>query len=306
MTAIAVAHHVPYVAQAAATHWHDLSVKVERAVAAPGPAFLNVLTDCPVGWGHEPRLFAQVIDAAVDCLFWPLYEVVDGSYRLTYLPPARGCRSRSGSRSRDASRTSAAPRERGGRRPTSRPRSRRTGWRCSTAAATASRPLRLALMPARVLIAGAGVAALEAALALRSLAADRVEVELVGAEHHFWYRPLSVAEPFELGEATRYELPALAAAAGAHFTPGTLLGCGRLHVARARTSVGDIRYDFLLVAVGRYPSPPCRAHSRFAVLPSARSSSLCWTTSSRAGCAASRSPCRTAQSGRCRCTSWRC
>ena len=56
MTAIAVAHHVPYVAQAASTHWHDLSVKVERAVAAEGPGFLNVLTDCPVGWGHEPRL----------------------------------------------------------------------------------------------------------------------------------------------------------------------------------------------------------------------------------------------------------
>ena len=86
MTAVAVAHHVPYVAQAAATHWHDLSVKVERAVAAPGPSFLNVLTDCPVGWGHEPRLFARVIDTAVDCLFWPLYEVVDGSHRLTYVP----------------------------------------------------------------------------------------------------------------------------------------------------------------------------------------------------------------------------
>ena len=55
MTAIAIAHHVPYVAQAASTHWHDLSVKVERAVAADGPAFLNVLTDCPVGWGHEPQ-----------------------------------------------------------------------------------------------------------------------------------------------------------------------------------------------------------------------------------------------------------
>jgi pyruvate ferredoxin oxidoreductase beta subunit len=75
------------VAQAAATHWHDLSVKVERAVAAPGPAFLNVLTDCPVGWGHEPRLSSRVIDTAVDCLFWPLYEVVDGRYRLTYVPP---------------------------------------------------------------------------------------------------------------------------------------------------------------------------------------------------------------------------
>jgi pyruvate ferredoxin oxidoreductase beta subunit len=87
MTAIAVAHHVPYVAQAAATHWHDLSVKVERAAAADGPAFLNVLTDCPVGWGHEPRLLTRVIDTAVDCLFWPLYEVVDGEYRLTYTPP---------------------------------------------------------------------------------------------------------------------------------------------------------------------------------------------------------------------------
>jgi pyruvate ferredoxin oxidoreductase beta subunit len=86
MTAIAVAHHVPYVAQAAATHWHDLSVKVGRAVDAPGPAFLNVLTDCPVGWGHEPRLFKQVIDLAVDSCFWPLYEVVDGRYVLSYEP----------------------------------------------------------------------------------------------------------------------------------------------------------------------------------------------------------------------------
>ena len=51
MTAIAVAHHVPYAAQAAASHWHDLSVKVERAAAAEGPAFLNVLTDCPRGLG---------------------------------------------------------------------------------------------------------------------------------------------------------------------------------------------------------------------------------------------------------------
>jgi pyruvate ferredoxin oxidoreductase beta subunit len=86
MTAIAVAHHVPYAAQAAASHWHDLSVKVEKAAAARGPAFLNVLTDCPVGWGHEPRTSIQVLNAAVDSLFWPLYEVADGRYRLTYQP----------------------------------------------------------------------------------------------------------------------------------------------------------------------------------------------------------------------------
>jgi pyruvate ferredoxin oxidoreductase beta subunit len=86
MTAIAIAHHVPYVAQAASCHWHDLSVKVQRAVTAGGPAFLNVLTNCPVGWGHEPREALVIMNAAVDSCYWPLYEVVDGTYRLTYVP----------------------------------------------------------------------------------------------------------------------------------------------------------------------------------------------------------------------------
>ena len=86
MTAIAVAHHVPYVAQAASTYWHDLSLKVERAAAADGAAFVNVLTDCPLGWGHEPHLAPHVIAAAVETRFWPLYEVVAGQYRLTYAP----------------------------------------------------------------------------------------------------------------------------------------------------------------------------------------------------------------------------
>jgi len=86
MTAIAVAHHIPYVAQAASVHWDDLSRKVERAAKVSGPAFLNVLTDCPVGWGHEPRFATEILDAAVDTHFWPLYEVVDGEYRLTHEP----------------------------------------------------------------------------------------------------------------------------------------------------------------------------------------------------------------------------
>jgi pyruvate ferredoxin oxidoreductase beta subunit len=89
MTAIAVAHHIPYAAQAVASHWQDLSEKVERAGAAEGPAFLNVLTSCPLGWGHEPRLAPRILDAAAETRFWPLYEVVDGRYRLTYEPRAR-------------------------------------------------------------------------------------------------------------------------------------------------------------------------------------------------------------------------
>jgi pyruvate ferredoxin oxidoreductase beta subunit len=50
---------------------------------------LNVLTDCPVGWGHEARASLQLMRAAVDTCFWPLFEVVDGRYRLSYTPPRK-------------------------------------------------------------------------------------------------------------------------------------------------------------------------------------------------------------------------
>jgi sulfide:quinone oxidoreductase len=105
----------------------------------------------------------------------------------------------------------------------------------------------------RVVIAGGGVAALEAALSLRTLAGERVAIELVGPEPHFWYRPLAVAEPFELGEAHRYELGALASAVGATFTRGTLLGVDAAR-HQAKTSVGDFPYDVLLVATGAVPT----------------------------------------------------
>ena len=108
-------------------------------------------------------------------------------------------------------------------------------------------------MARKILIAGGGVAALEAVLALNALAEERLDIELVGPEPHFWYRPLSVAEPFELGEAQRFELGALTAAAGATFVLGALQGvdAGR---REAQTSVGAMPYDALLIAVGAEPT----------------------------------------------------
>jgi sulfide:quinone oxidoreductase len=108
---------------------------------------------------------------------------------------------------------------------------------------------------ARVVIAGGGVAALEAALALRALAEDRVGVELIAPEPHFWYRPLAVAEPFDLGEVRQFELAELAAAAGATFSLGALTGVD-VGSRLAQTSVGSsIPYDVLLVACGAVPTP---------------------------------------------------
>ncbi|MGZ4173468.1 MAG: NAD(P)/FAD-dependent oxidoreductase, partial [Solirubrobacteraceae bacterium] len=66
----------------------------------------------------------------------------------------------------------------------------------------------------RVLIAGGGVAALETLLALRALAGPRVEVTLLSPEQGFLYRPVTVAEAFESGEARTYSLAEIVADQG--------------------------------------------------------------------------------------------
>src|SRR6266511_3834380 len=114
----------------------------------------------------------------------------------------------------------------------------------------------------RVLIAGGGVAALEAALALRELGEGRVSVEMLAPEPEFWYRPLAVAEPFGLGAVRHFDLAELAAAAGATFSPGALSAVdagSRL----AHTSVGSsVPYDVLLVACGRSEEHTSELQSR--------------------------------------------
>jgi sulfide:quinone oxidoreductase len=116
---------------------------------------------------------------------------------------------------------------------------------------------------ANVLIAGGGVAALEAALALRALGEERVRVELLAPEPHFWYRPLAVAEPFRLGSVRRFELAELAAAAGATFSHGTLVSVDAARRLAHTAAGGDIPYDMLLIACGAVPKPMVRGALTF-------------------------------------------
>jgi sulfide:quinone oxidoreductase len=106
-----------------------------------------------------------------------------------------------------------------------------------------------------VLIAGGGVAALEAALALRSLAADRVHVQLLAPEPRFWYRPLSVAAPFELGAVRHYDLDGLARRIGSDFVPGGLAGVDAWRHITHTSKNTQIEYDALLIACGAFPMP---------------------------------------------------
>ncbi|MFQ5793631.1 MAG: thiamine pyrophosphate-dependent enzyme [Candidatus Bipolaricaulia bacterium] len=86
LTEIAVAHHIPYVAQASISHWQDLADKVVKGVAAEGPAFINVLSTCQRGWGFEPSQSVKMARLAVETCYWPLYEIEDGRWRLTHWP----------------------------------------------------------------------------------------------------------------------------------------------------------------------------------------------------------------------------
>jgi sulfide:quinone oxidoreductase len=107
--------------------------------------------------------------------------------------------------------------------------------------------------PLRVVIAGGGVAALEALLALRRLAEDRVSVELLSAEPQFWYRPLAVAEPFGLGDLHGLDLGDIADECGARLILGTLASVDAdAHVARTAAG-GELEYDVLLIAIGARP-----------------------------------------------------
>jgi sulfide:quinone oxidoreductase len=102
----------------------------------------------------------------------------------------------------------------------------------------------------KVMILGGGVAALEALLALRSLAGDRASLELVAATPEFAYRPLAVAEPFGLGIAHRFDLTEIARAQGATLH---LAGVASVEPEEHRIVTWDGRrfdYDLLLVAVG--------------------------------------------------------
>jgi sulfide:quinone oxidoreductase len=105
----------------------------------------------------------------------------------------------------------------------------------------------------RVLVAGGGVAALEATLALRKLAEERVTIELVAPESEFTYRPLAVAEPFRVGEVRRFPLGPLVRAAGGRLRRGRVVAVDSIRHLVSAEAGGELSYDVLVLALGARP-----------------------------------------------------
>lgn len=106
-----------------------------------------------------------------------------------------------------------------------------------------------------VVVAGAGVAGLETALALRALAPEHAAVELVSPEEEFLYRPLAVTEPFHVGEVRRFPLAQLVEATGAHLRRAAL---DTVDPDEKRVTLADgstLEYDVLVLALGARPLP---------------------------------------------------
>ncbi|MBR3306227.1 MAG: pyruvate ferredoxin oxidoreductase [Lachnospiraceae bacterium] len=87
LTQIVVMHGAPYVAQTTLFgNMKDFHEKAHRAIYTEGPTFVNVLTPCPRGWQYPADELLEICKLAIDTCVWPLYEVVEGEYRLTYEP----------------------------------------------------------------------------------------------------------------------------------------------------------------------------------------------------------------------------
>src|SRR5215211_6040726 len=98
-----------------------------------------------------------------------------------------------------------------------------------------------------IVIAGGGVAGLEALLAVRAMAGARARLTLIARDPDFVYKPLAVAEPFGLGHAHRVPLTRFTEAAGAELVTGALEqvddGFGRALLTGGQT----VYYDQLIV-----------------------------------------------------------
>jgi pyruvate ferredoxin oxidoreductase alpha subunit len=89
---IMAATGIPYVFTAAESHPQDLIKKAAKAqwyAQHEGPVYGKILTACPLNWKSPENMGTEIVKAAVETCFFPLYEVEHGETTITYNPEAK-------------------------------------------------------------------------------------------------------------------------------------------------------------------------------------------------------------------------
>jgi sulfide:quinone oxidoreductase len=102
----------------------------------------------------------------------------------------------------------------------------------------------------RVVVAGGGIAGMEALLALADLAGDDVELVMVAPDPEFRYRPMAVDEPFSQAPYVRHELPGAVAELGGRFVKAGLRGVEPTEHTAALDDGSTLGYAALIVCIG--------------------------------------------------------
>lgn len=102
----------------------------------------------------------------------------------------------------------------------------------------------------KVLIAGGGIAGLEAALALKDLARGQVEVDVHDPRREFVFKPFAVGEPYGASRAFRYDMHGLGDRIGASFHAGGIVSVDPEQRQVVTRDDEVLPYDFLIVASG--------------------------------------------------------
>jgi len=107
----------------------------------------------------------------------------------------------------------------------------------------------------RVVVAGGGVAGIEALLALHDLAGDRIALTVIEPETEFVFRPMAVAATFGRGAGERIAMSRVAADVGADLIHARLTGVDEDRRLALVDDGDPVPFDALIVAVGAGSEP---------------------------------------------------
>ncbi len=89
LMSIVAGHHIKYCATANVAFLDDFKRKVKKAFLTKGPSFILVFSPCPNQWKFVSHKTIEVGKLATKTNFWPLYEIIDGEYKINFIPKSK-------------------------------------------------------------------------------------------------------------------------------------------------------------------------------------------------------------------------